>query len=131
MCCPDRAFALQPGESKADRVVPMESKSLCITIDGEETREGVPLQLLATVFRGVQETVYNIAMAESGCRVHLRARVPDDIRTQYQLIRAGEHSSAYTIEVIFGTPVGAAQPVELSDRGMVLSKYTVPSRRSF
>ena len=41
-------------------------RGLCMTIDGEKIQDGVPLQLLATVFGGVQNTIYYIAMAESG-----------------------------------------------------------------
>lgn len=105
-------------------MIPMAGQSLCITIDGEEIREGVPLQLLATVFSGVQSTIYYIAMAESGRDVRTRARVPDDIRTQYQLIRAAEHNSAYTIEAMFASPVQASLPFEPNGRTAVLEKYT-------
>jgi hypothetical protein len=95
-----------------------------MTIDGEGIREGVPLQLLATVFRGVQDTIYHMAMAESGHDVRPRARVPDDIRTQYQLIRAAEHNSAYTIEAAFASPAQASLSFEPNRRTAVLEKYT-------
>ncbi len=102
----------------------MAGERLCITVDGEEIREGVPLQLLAAVFRGVQDTVYHIAMAESGRDARRKARVPEDIRAQYQLMRAAEHNSAYTVEAVFARSVQQPLPLEPNGRAAVLEKYT-------
>ena len=101
----------------------MEERSLWISIDGEETRDGVPLRLLSAVFSGVQETVFHIAMAESGREMRTRARVPDGIRMQYQLARVAEHNSAYTVEVALPPLEQAVLPFCQSDRSAVLDKY--------
>ena len=105
-------------------VIPSAERNLWISIDGEETREGVPLQLLSAVFSGVQETIYHIAMAESGRDMRSRARVPDGIRTQYQLIRVAEHNSVYTVEAAFSPSEQAMLPFAQSNRSAVLDKYT-------
>ena len=107
----------------AGLAMPMEERSLWISIDGEETREGVPLRLLSAIFSGVQETVYHIAMAESGREMRTRARVPEGIHMQYQLTRVAEHNSVYTVEVAFPPLEQAVLPFCQGDRSAVLDKY--------
>ena len=94
-----------------------------MTIDGEKIQDGVPLQLLATVFGGVQNTIYYIAMAESGVAPRKRTRVPEDIRNRYQLIRLADHNSAYAVETGFAPAEQAPLPFVLDDRAQVLGKY--------
>ena len=94
-----------------------------MTIDGEKIRDGVPLQLLATVFGGVQNTIYYIAMAESGVTPRRRTRVPEDIRNRYQLIRLADHNSAYAVETGFAPADQAPLPFAPDDRARVLGKY--------
>lgn len=98
-------------------------QSLLISIHGEEVRKGVPLSLLATVFGGLQETVYSIATAESGLEWRPRMRVPTDIQETYRLMRVAEHSSAYTVTVTFAEPMQARLLLEPDERNMVLDKY--------
>jgi hypothetical protein len=98
-------------------------RGLCMTIDGEKIQDGVPLQLLATVFGGVQNTIYYIAMAESGVTPRERTRVPEGIRNRYQLIRLADHNSAYAVETGFASAEQAPLPFVLDDRAQVLGKY--------
>lgn len=105
-------------------MMPMAERNLWISIDGEETRQGVPLELLSAVFSGVQETVYHVAMAESGRDMRSRARVPDGIRREYQLIRVAELNSVYTVEAAFPPLEQALLPFGQGGRSMVLEKFT-------
>lgn len=94
-----------------------------MTIDGESIQDGVPLQLLARVFEGVQNTIYSIAMAESGVAPRRRRRVPHDIRNRYQLIRLADHNSAYAVEIGFAPAEQAPLPFAPDDQTQVLDKY--------
>jgi|LSQX01.2.fsa_nt_gb hypothetical protein len=98
-------------------------QSLVISVHGEEVRKGVPLSLLSVIFSGLQETVYFIATAESGFEWRPRMRVSIDIQEAYQLMRVGEHSSVYTVEVAFAEPIQARLPLEPDESDMVLDKY--------
>lgn len=106
------------------RVMAMGAQTLRITIEGEGVRAGIPLPLLATVFRGIQETVYYIAMAETGRDWRKRVRVPDDVREEYQLVRIAEYNSVYTVDIAFAAPFQRRFAFEPDGRSVVLDKYT-------
>jgi hypothetical protein len=98
-------------------------QSLFVSIHNEEVTKGVPLSLLAAVFSGLQDTVYFIATAVSGCELRPRMRVPVNIHETYRLMRVAEYNSAYTLEVVFEEPMQARLPLEPDERNIVLDKY--------
>ncbi|NPV51908.1 MAG: hypothetical protein HPY71_00080 [Firmicutes bacterium] len=104
-------------------MVAMVEHGLRISIEGEEVRDGVPLSLLADVFRGVQETVYYIAMAELRYNGRRKVHVPSEILNEYRLIRVAEHNSVYTADIALARPRHMRLPLETDRRTAVMDKY--------
>lgn len=92
----------------------MDKRSLILRIEGPSISKGrVSFSLLANVLKGVQETIYLVALSELRREVKKRARVPLDIQRSCELIRVLESPGSYEIlatipepeqPTIFGTP---------------------------
>lgn len=99
----------------------MDERDILIKIDGFDDQEGqVPLLLLSDIFRGVQQTIYYIAMAELQWDIKKRARVPAEIKKACELRRTFERPGSYQLVARVAEPKERQMSIfeEIEDIGL-------------
>lgn len=97
----------------------MDKRNLILKIEGPSINKGkIPFSLLANILKGVQETIYFIALSELRREVRKRARIPLDIQRSCELIRVLESPGSYEILATIPEPEQTTV-FEVSDIGLV------------
>lgn len=96
----------------------MDKRNLILKIEGPSISKGkIPFSLLANILKGVQETIYFVALSELRREVKKRARIPLDIQRSCELVRVLESPGSYEILATIPEP---EQTTAFEDIGLVV-----------
>lgn len=100
----------------------MDERSLVLRIEGPSLIKGrVPFSLLVNVLKGVQETIYLLALSEQGRDIKQRARIPLDVQRSCELVRVLEKPGSY--ELVASLPEQQQLNIfNLPDIGLIAKK---------
>ncbi len=83
----------------------MNERQFVVKIEGPEINDNqIPLLLLADILKGIQQTVYYIALSEKHYDIKKKVRVPNDIQKACELRRVLEKPGSYAVVVQVAEP---------------------------
>jgi len=106
----------------------MEKRRFQITIDGPPVKEGfISFALLGRILKGVQDTVYYLALSDIQYDYRQRIRVPQEVQQACAIYRVVEDKGSYSLTAEIAPPkqVGDVDDIGLAAKNKYLQVVVI------